>query len=243
MSQRTCSVAGCGRPTAGRYTRLCGKHRSHVNRHGHPLQRSIRATDLDPYVKVIAGLRKRDPDAPLWNLLEDRWEQLVRSADDTAKATPFKHQREAAKIVLTVAKDAEARKVVDTMLAVFMMRERDPRAFLTDLAFDYQLARRFRGLAPSYRGTYYHAETGRTAYVYRQTTPRAMKALARSLTGFFGVAGVKLCRRIDEAEQAEARAKAALGEAVDSLKITAAAPETRMTPVSLIIPVHEDPTT
>ena len=55
--------------------------------------------------------------------------------------------RKAAEEVLKVAEVATPRDVIETVLAVFVMQELDPRRFRSDPGFRFQLVRRMRALA------------------------------------------------------------------------------------------------
>jgi hypothetical protein len=82
--------------------------------------------------------------------------------------------------------------VIDTALAMFLLWEQSTLRFMSDKAFNFQLARRIRGLAEANSGSHYSATEGRIKRTYRDTPPRVLDCLAGSLKVAFGVAGMRL---------------------------------------------------
>ncbi|TWS94986.1 hypothetical protein [Reyranella sp. CPCC 100927] len=189
-------------------------------RHGHPEQRPVSSTELKPYLKTVETLRRRDPSAPLWPLLSSRWEAIAKAAESVANDSTHRPSREAAKLVLGIARDADAAKVVDTALACFMYREAQPNTFASENAFDFQMVRRVRNLAPTNRGQWVNPNTGKTHYAYPFISPRAMAVIAKTIRDNFSLPAFKLTRRLEAEKDAKAQERAAVSEAIDSLDIT-----------------------
>ena len=106
----------------------------------------------------------------------------------------------AADHIRRLAAQVPAQTVIDTALAMFVMREVRPQRFKSDKAFDFQLARRVRALTDSNAGTYFDHETGKTKRVYRDIVPATLERLALPLKEAFGVAGVQLAA-LDERDR------------------------------------------
>ena len=82
--------------------------------------------------------------------------------------------------------------VIDTALAMFLLWEQSPHRFMSDKAFNFQLARRVRGLAEANSSSHYSATEGRIKRTYKDTPPRVLDCLAESLKVAFGIAGMRL---------------------------------------------------
>ncbi len=104
-----------------------------------------------------------------------------------------------------MAADVDARTVVETVLAMYVMGNDDARRFKSDDAFWFQLARRVRGLTDMNAGSWYDHNTGKMKRVYRDTPRKVTLALAHMLGDAFGAAGIYLAR-LDQ-QEAEQRRK------------------------------------
>lgn len=206
---RQCAVSSCGAATAGHST-LCERHKRTQRRHGHPEQVGITVHDIKPYRKRVAARQSKNQNNPAWPLLAQRWQVLVDSSADTV-ATYLRgtamvaYVVKAAEQVQRIATTVSPEVVVETTLAMYLMREERPGRFQSDKAFSFELARRVRGLTESNAGTYWDAQTGKTKRVYKDLTPKAMEVLAGQLVSAFGGAGLFIAG-LEKAEQERARA-------------------------------------
>lgn len=219
---RQCAVPSCGAATAGHST-LCERHKRTQRRHGHPEQLGITVHDLKPYRLRVAARQAKNPNNPAWPLLQQRWQSLVDSSTETIAAylkgvVSVGYVVRAAEQVQRVALAVLPAVVVETTLAMYLLREERPNRFRTDRAFSFELARRVRGLTESNAGTYWDAQTGKMKRVYKDLTPKAMEVLAGQLAVAFGGAGLFIAG-LERAEQDKARANQqdlskALGELI-----------------------------
>jgi uncharacterized protein (DUF924 family) len=136
---------------------------------------------------------------PLWPLLEERWKAILdhcqRYLAMCERGVPFqKHERRACHELSKLAGHVEARTVVETALALFLMLDQEPRRFQTDRGFLFQLVRRVRGLADVNAGKYYDHGSGKVKRVYRDLPPRATESLGTIVVEAFGAAGVHLAQ-------------------------------------------------
>lgn len=206
---RQCAVPSCGGATAGHST-LCERHKRTQRRHGHPEQLGITVHDLKPYRARVVARKAKNPSNPAWSLLQQRWQALVDSSAET-EATFLRGKVQvgyvvrAAEQVQRVASTVLPEVVVETTLAMYLLREERPTRFKSDRAFSFELARRVRGLTESNAGTYWDAQTGKMKRVYKDLTPKAMEVLAGHLAGAFGGAGLFIAG-LERAEQDKARA-------------------------------------
>jgi hypothetical protein len=202
---RLCRVSGCCVPASSRYSIYCPVHKARQRRHGAVDQTGITKGDLKPYLRLVQARIEKNSDSPLWTQLDARWSALAdhaRSLLDYRGAMP-RHERIAAKEVLKLADAVPPRQVVETTLALFIMRELQPRRFRSDRAFRTQLVRRVRGLTDLNAGCWFDNQTGKTKRAYKELTPRASMVMGQWFADALGGAGLHLARL----EQTEADKK------------------------------------
>jgi hypothetical protein len=219
---RVCTVSGCRAGVSG-YGRLCTSHKARDRRHGHPQQEGVTKAQLKPFLKLARGRIKKNAQSALWGQLEARWEALVKVSRDGlaeyAKGTPHvRWDRVAATEIVKLAGDVPARAVIETVIALYLMADYNPRRFRSDRAFLVQLARRVRALTQRNVGMYWDQKDGRSKRVYRDQVPKAAVVLGKWLAEAFGVVGLKVAEL--ERQEADARSaeRRALGEALRDLK-------------------------
>lgn len=208
MTKR-CSALHCAEPVAG-FSTLCESHKRTLRRHGHALQKGITVQELRPFQDRIAARRAKNPTNPTWELLRGRWEALTAHAKAAlgayANGSPaISYERQTAEQLGTLRTTVLVEVVIDTALAMFLLWEQCPSRFMSDKAFNFQLARRVRGLAEANAGSHWSAKEGRIKRTYRDTPPRVLECLAESLKVAFGVAGMRLAEleRLDEQKMAD----------------------------------------
>lgn len=193
---KQCRAPGCHGAASG-FSPFCNVHKQAVRRHGEATQTGVTVHELRPYLARVEARKAKNPASEAWSLLEARWEAVVARARETirqcsAGAVSIRHHRLAAHQLVTVADNVEPWVVVRTVLAMYLMQDDHPRRFVSDAAFDHQMVRRVRGLAPANAGTYWDHERGRTRRVYRDITPRVINAMAQPLKEALGVGGLRL---------------------------------------------------
>jgi len=205
---KQCAVLHCAKPIGG-YSTLCESHKRALRRHGHALQTGITVQELKPFKDRIAARRVKNAANPAWELLRNRWEALTTHAKATLEAysngsPAISYERQTAEQLTTLRTTVPADVVVDTALSMFLLWEQSPRRFMSDRAFNYQLARRVRGLAKTNSDSNYSVKEGRFKRTYKDTPPRVLNCLAESLKAAFGVAGMRLAQleRLDEQQLA-----------------------------------------
>ncbi len=220
-----CQHIGCGKNAAG-YSKHCTAHRIRDRRHGAADQETITAAKLRPYVRAVRAWVARQPDDSLWQKLEGILNALLdraRAVDaEFAAGRPgLRHEVQAVHDLLKVTGAVPAQKIIETVLAMIVMQEREPRRFKSDRASRVQLARRVRGLSDLFSGSYWNHRDNRVHLVYRDPDPRAAEALGQMLMEALGVAGAKInaadladLERLPEAKKAFYVALAASREEV-----------------------------
>lgn len=219
--KKQCAARRCTTEAAG-FSALCDHHKQIQRRHGHPEQAGITAHRLKPYVRRVEARRTKNRDNNAWPLLEARWDAIVSDAQETlamwerglAMARPAV---QAAHQLVAMSGCVTPSSVVSTAMAIFLMRDAEPRAFASDRAVDFQLVRRVRALAPVNAGSYWDNKERRTKKVYRDLPPRVTEALGQRLREAFGLAGVMLADK-ERAEAAKAeQANQRLAQALEAL--------------------------
>jgi hypothetical protein len=220
---RLCRARGCQKSTSSRFSVYCARHQSRLRRQGDVAQEAISKADLKGYLKLVRQRIEKNPDSAAWGQLEARWLAVVEHAKGVVAAfhsgkAGTRYVRKAAEEVLKVAEAAPWRDVVETVLAVFVMQELDPRHFRSDPGFRFQLVRRVRALADVNAGQRYDHKSDRVRRVYRELTPRAVATIGQWLADSFGAAGIQLgqleLRAIEKAKQE----RQALWGALEELK-------------------------
>jgi len=146
-----CTALHCAEPVAS-YSTLCESHKRTIRRHGHALQKGVTVQELKLIQDRIAARRAKNPANPTWELLRGRWEALAAHAKATldayAHGSPaISYERQTAEQFGTLRATVWVDVVIDTALAMFLLWEQSPHRFMSDKAFNFQLARRVRGLA------------------------------------------------------------------------------------------------
>jgi hypothetical protein len=150
-------------------------------------------------VRLVQARIERNPDSAAWGHLDDAWLHIVSHAKDILAAerqgrAGVRHERIAAREVVTLGDAVPPRAVVICTLAMFVMWELEPRRFRTDDAFRTQLARRVRRLTEANAAHYFDPVADKGKRVYRDVAPRAAKVFARWLAEALGGAGIHLAR-------------------------------------------------
>ncbi|MDF3822000.1 hypothetical protein P3G55_18995 [Leptospira sp. 96542] len=202
----------------------CRNHAAHKRRHGAAVQVPVTAHELNLYTAMVEAKYKRNKNSSAWVIMQERWGAIR----DEARAAVLQFQldpklqkwvarsRESnlhqsyhayAKLE-AVAETVEPWKVIKTGLAMFLLQERSPRRFVSDVAFDTQLARRILRLAPVHSLIYWDSDAGRSKQVYRDVAPRTMQYIAGHLKRAFGQPGLLLAQTLrKEAERPQQQAK------------------------------------
>lgn len=177
-----CRMPGCQRKTTG-WAAYCNTHKSRYRRHGHAQQEEVTKAKLRPYLLRVRQRIANNRENPAWAQLDGNWLALVDIAraelENYRQGTPYiPHQKQALDEIVKLVGSVRPRDVVETVLAVFLMAEEQPRRFRSDDAFRYQLGRRVRALGDMSKGSPYDHRTRKSKLEYRDTAPRATEALA-----------------------------------------------------------------
>lgn len=219
-----CAVDGCQKIAAGdpRFGRWCTGHRARLRRHGDATQRTITLADLKPHLASIERHRKRKPEAKAWGQIEARWLAMAEHCrGEIAEAKRVggiirQHWR-AWNECVKVADSVPAADVWQRPVAMFMLREAEPRAFASDRGFRFELARVTRQLADMNRGTAFDHKTGKMKRYYTDLPPKSADLMGTWLAEVFGAPGLFLARLDREQVARKVSEAAAFNEALKEL--------------------------
>jgi len=163
------------------------------------MQTSISSAELRPYLETVRKRIAKNSTNPIWEKLEDRWLLLVQTAQEHVErieaGTPYvRYHREAWSDLARLGKEVQPREVIETILAVYLMEGWNPRRFVDDRAFGFQLVRRVRSLSTVAVAEYHDFKSGKQKKVYRDFKPKTCEYLASILKTTFGVAGLAVAR-------------------------------------------------
>ena len=217
-----CRVPGCNAAVSSQYSTLCPIHKSNLRRHGHASQRGVTAAELRPHLASVRARIKKNRESPAWTQLERRWLTVVEHARGVvaeyyAGKAGYAYERKAANEVLKIAEAVPPRDVLEVVLAMFVFEARDPKRFVSDRGFRFQLVRRTRALADVNVGLSYDHETGRVRRVYREFPPKAVAILGQWLADALGVGGVHIAKLERAEEERRARENAELHRSLVAL--------------------------
>jgi hypothetical protein len=136
---------------------------------------------------------------------------LVGTAAETLAAyhngrPGLRHEVRAADEIKKLSSGVEPRDIIVTILAMYVMQQRQPRLFRSDTAFSTQLVRRVRGLSDVNVGEWYDSKAQRTRRVYRELPPRVVQVLAPWVASVAGLVGIRIAElemKEEEARQEE----------------------------------------
>lgn len=218
-----CAAPGCTARTTSLYSPLCCRHRSVQYRHGHPTQKAVSVTELQPYRREVAARRKANPESPAWGILEARWERALAKGRETLKAWEsgracVRYQVDAARHLQALGQAVPPGDVIEVALAISMLLTRQPHRFKSDRAFNHQLVRRIRGLTSTSSGSWWNQKLQRMQQVYKDLPPRTVQAMAQDLRDAFVAAGAQLAGLEEAQKEAAASERKRLENSLMSMR-------------------------
>lgn len=179
---RNCKITGCGNAVAG-YSTYCSSHAKTKARHGHPLQKPINRRDLKPFESRIDNWLDTRASSDARPILFDLWGKMHTDArtyrDRCGHGRPFQRNHlQAAETIIRVGREEQREKAIVRLLAMGYLRQFDPRRFHDAKAFGFQCARQVRSLTDSSVGIYWDSVAQRPKRVYRDVSPKTLRALA-----------------------------------------------------------------
>jgi hypothetical protein len=205
-----CNAPGCSAPASTRFGRYCRPHVAQLRRHGAIGQTGVTKADLKVYRHIVESRLEKNKDKPLLTQLEARWGAVMTYAEsvrEEARSKPMvRYRREASIEMLRIGNNVEPRDVIETVLAMYVMQDQEPRRFKSDQAFRTQLVRRVRGLTRLNADAWTDAKTGQRKLVYRDLGQRTVTIMGGWIAEALGPAGIMFARleRKDHAKEQEA---------------------------------------
>lgn len=233
---RTCVVRGCGRKAHG-FGRLCNSHWKRFVRHGEATQIGIRAADLKPFKRHIrAWIAKRKNADAIWTGMRKAWQQCLDTAEAAmreieAQQRCISWERRTWLDIMHVGNDADRDEIILTIAAMGYLSACEPRTFLSDRAFRFQTARRFRALSDVNVAEHYNHGTGKVHRVYRDPSRMHAEFLGKTLAEALAAYGLEIYSQEQmgrlEAEEVRTATFAAISDARTNSSPTSSTPPPR----------------
>lgn len=193
-----CKAPGCSTPASTKFGRYCRPHVAQLRRHGAIGQTSITKAELKIYCHIVNARLDKNKDKPLLPQLEARWRAVISYAEgvrEEARCKPMvRYRREAAIELLRIGSNVKPSDVIETVLAMYVMQDQDPRRFKGDQAFRTQLVRRIRGLTRLNADSWIDGKTGKRKLVYRDLSQRTVTIMSSWIAEALGPAGIMFAR-------------------------------------------------
>lgn len=217
-----CRAPGCTAHTTS-YGHYCPTHKSTLRRHGHPEQRAVTKAELKPFVRAVRRRIEKNAESAVWSHCEARWQAILDHArgimaEAERGRAGFSFERRAAAEILKLSTGVDARAVMETVFALYLLQDVDPRRFRSDDAFRAQLVRRVRGLAEGNARSWVDPATGKSKRAYVELTPKASASLSSWLVEALGGIGLHLARLQERDREAERAQAQELGKALEELR-------------------------
>jgi hypothetical protein len=199
---QTCRAPGCAKPRAG-YSVFCEAHRRFLARHGDIRHRPLTSTEARPWATSVTRFitaRKAWPSQEkLWEaLLTDSRRLLAAYAGGSAEQ---RFDVEAAEVIVKVSAEADAKTAIATIAGLALMWCERPQRFVSDRAYFFTIARRFRALGTVAAGQYWSKAGQRLRWKYTELAPRTMVALGALLHKHLGIVGMGIHRAMNEQQK------------------------------------------
>lgn len=187
-------MQGCGLPVQ-KVGRLCDRHDQTEQRTGHPLGSTIRAGQLSPFVKLASRyIRKHTDHVAIAACLAWLREYVDAPRTHLTEVRPKATPRERLAHWLSRLKRAGVydHELMAVVVAMYMLRDWEPRLLKSDRHFRHQLAVRFLRKAPAppilkWRG-------GSGGLRYDRVTVGTRELLAKQLESGIGFACLGIAR-------------------------------------------------
>ncbi|QEX16843.1 hypothetical protein FRZ44_21380 [Hypericibacter terrae] len=194
---RTCEVSGCHLPRQ-HFGKWCEAHDRRAQETGHPLGRTIRRREFEPFVKGARRYLDRHQDHPRIAKALSWLEALVYAsgaapAEITRKSTA--HDRLLTWLVKLRRQEVSPVEMLAIAIGICAYREWSPQVFRSDRHFNHQLAIRVLRLARAERITTMH----RGCHEYRRhdrITSGVRDLLSEALNRHVGVVALSVARKL-----------------------------------------------
>jgi len=128
-----------------------------------------------------------------------------------------RYRREAAQEVLRLNTGANLSDVIETLLALYIMQDQEPRRFKSDNGFRAQLVRRVRGVSALNAQTWVDQKTGKEKRVYRDLAPGTVAVLGQWFATYLGEAGLFFAKRERRDEERKTQELAEFRQALGNM--------------------------
>jgi hypothetical protein len=218
---RHCATPSCPRIITKRtaYGGLCNRCATHEKRWAHPQQPIVTITLLQPYIKQIEGVVRRNPQIDVDALCE-RWRLVTNEARATAQwcdsHTHVSTERWAASTVRDIGEHIPAERALIIVAAMHLHQELDAHAYVSDDSFRFSVINMLRRSSSTGRRWHTAPEGGRMKTTKRElnkvTRLRIAKYISSGLGGpAVGLAHIEL-KRLQGVAKRDERYRAAAAQ-------------------------------
>jgi len=199
----------------------CSVCLARIKRHGDAHQYAIRPNHLEPYLRIVQRVRERNVHLN-WDAIHSRWDVVVNHAKDflaewRAGKAIISYHRSGAEAIVTLSEKVDAKDVIDTAIAMYLMDEFEPNRFQSFVAFKTQLVRAIRkldkGNLTRHRSKHQQGQTS----TLNELHPHSVEYIASLIVPTLGVVGAHVAKLERTKEEKEREEKNAMYAELDKL--------------------------
>src|SRR5207249_5448719 len=205
---RRCRFAASG------WASYCERCRQRARRHGHPEQLPIRKPALMTYVKRVKRLiHNRERIETYLREQAGVLADVVQMPEARSNGVwVVRWKKKATEEMARVLRDVDPISAGVTVAAVFLMRDQEPRRFVSDPAFRAQLVRLWRSQTHLAFGSFWNQRTDKVVSVYKDLPARVVETIALFLVEAYA----RFAGYVSAADRREKERATALDETLDA---------------------------
>jgi ABC-type ATPase with predicted acetyltransferase domain len=218
-----CCVSRCGKPTRG-YSKYCGKHALHDQRHGHPEQRPVLKQDLRSTIDHLEKWARHPEAASTLASIVDHYREAaealakadlqLRLEEDRRGIIHNTTDRRVIRTVAHVLESKDPRVTVLELLALGVMYEEQPHVFKSHTSFKSEAVITFLRNSGAFRKKTYRPASGKVTAATRYLPRNLTAATGEWLIDTVIVYGFKLSRMWNDDARRKQEAKERLTTAI-----------------------------
>ena len=211
-----CCVSRCGKPTRG-YSKYCGKHALHDQRHGHPEQRPVLKQDLRSTIDQLEKWARHPEAASTLASIVDHYREAaealakadlqLRLEEDRRGIIHNTTERRVIRTIAQVLASKDPRVTVLELLALGVMYEEQPHVFKNHTSFQCEAVITFLRNSGAFRKKTFRPASGKVTAATRYLPRKLAAAIGEWLIETVIIYGFKLSRiwNNDARQKQEAR--------------------------------------
>ncbi|MFN4143537.1 hypothetical protein [Aestuariivirga sp.] len=211
-----CCVSRCGKPTRG-YSRYCGKHTLHDQRHGHPEQLPVLKRDLRSTIDRLERWARHPDAACTLSSIVDHYREnaealakrdlKLRLEEDRCGIIHNTVERRLLRTVANVLGSKNPRVTVLELLALGVMYEEQSHVFKNHTSFKSEAVITFLRNSGAFRKKTYRPASGKVTAATRYLPRKLTAAIGEWLIDTMIIYGFKLSRMWNDEARRKQEAK------------------------------------